>query len=91
MDQMDSLLSRFYLGPCIEVQSDEELQQNLTLFARATIKKNFDCPIEVEFGLPNQGGRRDRQFILETLYKDFFAGGALIRTLGPVMAKGLTG
>lgn len=72
-------------------QSDEEIQENLDSLARMLhlLREYYD-----RFGMPEQGGPKDQEYVLREVAKDLYAGGSPIWALEPVMkkvAEGLTG
>ena len=71
--------------------SDEELQQNLCSVARLLFLLR---EYQDRFGMPEMGGPKDQQFVLQEVSTDLYAGGAPIWSLEPFMkrvAEGLTG
>jgi uncharacterized membrane protein YjjP (DUF1212 family) len=72
-------------------QTDEALQSNLKSLARMLLLLR---EYKSRFGIPEQGGPRDQEFVLREINKDLYQGGAPIWALDTVMkkaAEGLTG
>jgi hypothetical protein len=72
-------------------QSDEARNRNLVSLARMLVllREYHD-----NFGMPDDGGPKDQEYVLREVCKDLYAGGAPIWSLEPVMekaAEGLTG
>jgi len=78
-------------GVSAKKETDEELHQNLAGVARLLILLR---EYQDRFGMPEEGGPRDQEFVLQELCTDLYAGGSPIWALEPVMkkvAEGLTG
>jgi len=79
-------------SPIMEVeQTDEEIQGNLTSLARMLVllREYLD-----RFGMPDDGGPKDQEYVLREVTKDLYAGGVPIWGLETGMqlaAEGLTG
>jgi uncharacterized membrane protein YjjP (DUF1212 family) len=78
-------------GVSSKKESDEALQQNLCDLARLiTLLRTY----QEHYGMPELGGPRDQEFVLQDICIDLYAGGTPIWSLEPVMkkvAEGLTG
>jgi len=75
----------------VNKQSDDEIQEQLCDLARMLLllREYHD-----RFGLPEQGGPKDQEYVLREVAKDLYLGGSPIWALEPVMkkvAEGLTG
>lgn len=72
-------------------QSDDEMRHNLRKLARLILllREYYET-----YGMPEDGGPKDQEFVLREVTKDLYSGGAPIWTLEPAMekaAEGLTG
>lgn len=78
-------------GVSSKKETDEALQENLCGVARLLILLR---DYQGRFGMPEVGGPRDQEFVLQDICIELYAGGAPIWALEPVMkkvAEGLTG
>jgi len=75
----------------VSKQSDDEIQEQLCNLARMLLLLR---EYQDRFGLPEQGGPKDQEYVLREVVKDLYLGGSPIWALQPVMnkvAEGLTG
>ena len=78
-------------GGAAQKQTDEALQKNLCSVARLLFLLR---EYQDRFGMPEMGGPKDQEFVLQEVCTDLYAGGAPIWSLEPFMkkvAEGLTG